>query len=54
MSISFGAVGSPVEKSHLKPAIVLVLLLLAIATVGIVANERAQESLPDAVAMIGP
>ena len=54
MSISFGAVGSSGEKSHQKPAIVLVLLLLIVAIVGIVANERAQESLPDAVAMIGP
>ena len=33
---------------------VLVLLLLIVAIVGIVANQPAQESLPDAVAMIGP
>lgn len=53
MSLSFGTVGSPNEKSHLGPAVVLVALLLAVTAMGVFANQLGSQ-LPDPVITIGP
>jgi hypothetical protein len=54
MSLSFGTVGSPNEKSHLGPAVVSVALLLAITAMGVFANQLGRNQMPDPVVTIGP